>query len=140
MVQQDMFDVYNGIIMFIPTQPGFSVTTPSCEIICKVRLLMCSADLPARASVLNMKKFNGAYGCSQCEDKGQPRASSHLHRNWPCTTPCVARTHESVVLNTKDSLRTKEAVSVLSTLHYVNDCFNVYIFLFRLKESRELAC
>ena len=135
-----MFDVYNGIIMFIPTQPGFSVTTPSCEIICKVRLLMCSADLPARASVLNMKKFNGAYGCSQCEDKGQPRTSSHLHRNWPCTTPCVAHTHESVVLNAKDSLRTKEAVSVLSTLHYVNDCFNVYIFLFRLKESRELAC
>ena len=103
--------------MLTSSQLGFSVTAPSSEITCKVRLLMCSADLPARASVLNMKKFNGAYGCSQCEDKGQPRASSHLHRNWPCTTPCVSRTHESVILNATDSLRTKEAVSMLSTRH-----------------------
>ena len=51
------------------------MNSPAGEITCKARLL-CSVDLPARASVLNMKQFNGKYGCSQCEDEGQPRASS----------------------------------------------------------------
>ena len=42
----------------------------------KERLLMCSVDLPARALVLNMKQFNGRYGCCYCEDKGVLRSTS----------------------------------------------------------------
>ena len=49
---------------------GITVSNPVGEITCKARLLMCSVDLPARAFVLNMKQFNGKYGCSQCEDEG----------------------------------------------------------------------
>ena len=56
---------------------------PAKEITSKARLLMCPVDLLARASMLNMKQYNGKYGCSQCEDEGQPRSSSHLVRNWP---------------------------------------------------------
>ena len=89
---------------------GVTVNSPVGEVTCKARLLMCSADLPARASVLNMKKFNGAYACAFCEDEGEPRASSHLHRNWPYTVSCVPRTHRSVISNGRDALRTNGAV------------------------------
>ena len=51
---------------------GITVNSPAGEITCKARLLMCLVDLPARASVLNMKQFNGKFGCSQCEDEGHP--------------------------------------------------------------------
>ena len=91
-------------------QIGIRVTSPTGVMTCKAKLLMCSADLPARASVLNMKKFNGAHGCAFCEDKGVPRASSHLHRNWPYTTPCVSRTKQSVISNGREYFRTRKAV------------------------------
>ena len=79
------------------------------EITCKARLLMCSVDL-ARASVLNMKQFNGKYGCSQCEDEGQPRASSHLVCNWPYSSLSVPRTHQRVIANAREALRTRYIV------------------------------
>ena len=31
-----------------------------------------TADLPAKALVLNMKQFNGFYGCCKCDQKGVP--------------------------------------------------------------------
>ena len=37
-----------------------------------VFLLTCSVDLPARSLVLNMKQYNGRYGCSFCYDEGKP--------------------------------------------------------------------
>ena len=80
------------------------MNSPAGEITCKARLLMCSVDLPARASVLNMKQFNGKFGCSQCEDEGKPRANSHLVRNWLYSLSSVPRTHR-VTANAKEALR-----------------------------------
>ena len=87
------------------------MNSPVGEITSKARLLMCSVDLPARAFVLNMKQYNGKYGCSQCEDEGQPRSSSHLVRNWPYSPSSVPRTHQRVIANAKEALRTREPVS-----------------------------
>ena len=63
---------------------GFSVKTPNGgnHTVAKSEI----ADVfsrPARALVLNMKQFNGQYGCCYCEDKGVPRSTSALHRNFP---------------------------------------------------------
>ncbi|KAH7939180.1 hypothetical protein HPB52_008075 [Rhipicephalus sanguineus] len=35
-----------------------------------VHVVLCCVDSPARAALLNMKQFNGYYGCSWCREKG----------------------------------------------------------------------
>ena len=89
--------------------------TPEGELTCKVRLLMCSVDLVARAPVLNMKQFNGKYGCCYCEDEGCPRPNTHLHRTWPYCASSTPRTHRGVIANAKEAIEKKDAVS---WLHY----------------------
>lgn len=37
---------------------------------CKVVLIACTCDLPARAQVMNTVQFNGYYGCTFCRQKG----------------------------------------------------------------------
>ena len=75
-----------NIIQLLSISLGVAVKTPSGEMASKVRLLMCAVDLPARASVLNMKQFNGSGGALIV--KGVPRSMSsrtklallyHLH-------------------------------------------------------------
>lgn len=83
------------------------VNTPHGETTSKAMLLMCSVDLHARASVMNMKLFNGKYACAYCEDEGMPRPTSHLHRNWPYTSNSTPRTHQSILRNARDALRSK---------------------------------
>ena len=61
---------------------GISVKSPHGTVTSKARLLMCTADLPARAQILNMKQYNGKEVCAYCEDEGTPRPSSHLQWNW----------------------------------------------------------
>lgn len=38
----------------------------------RVFVVCCCVDSPARASVLNMKQYNGYYGCSWCLEEGTP--------------------------------------------------------------------
>ncbi|KAL1484841.1 hypothetical protein MTO96_032346 [Rhipicephalus appendiculatus] len=35
-----------------------------------VHVVLCCVDSPARAALLNMKQFNGYYGCSWCREEG----------------------------------------------------------------------
>ena len=42
--------------------------------------VMCSVDLPARAMVLHMKQWNGAYGCAYCDDEGTCIDGDNLHQ------------------------------------------------------------
>ena len=95
---------------------GFPVDSPCGPVIAKARLLMCTLDLPAKAIVLNMKQFNGQYGCTYCEDEGVPRASTHLHRNWPYSTSSVARTHDAILRNARESVENKAPVCVMCEL------------------------
>lgn len=111
----------NLVIMLI----GVRVSTPAGEMICKARLLMISADLPARASIVNMKQYNGKYGCLQCEDEGVPRPTTHLVRNWPFSASSTPRTHQSVIFHAKESLRTREPVSVCFLS--LGTCSNYYV-------------
>ena len=97
------------IIIIINT--GITVNTPSGKMVSKARLLMCAVDLPARASVLNMKQFNGKWGCLYCEDEGVPRPTCHLVRNWPYSTTSTPRTHGSIMRNARSALSENDAVS-----------------------------
>lgn len=90
---------------------GFSIKTPTGVITAHARLLLCTVDLPARACVLNMKQFNGKNGCSYCEDEGEPRASNHLHRNWPYTRTSISRSHHSIMTNARDAIDENDPVS-----------------------------
>lgn len=73
--------------------PGFDINTPDGS------LLLCSVDLPAQSKLLNMKQYNGKHGCHICEGEGVTRATSHLHRNWPYTTPGgPLRSYQSIAI------------------------------------------
>ena len=54
-----------------------AVNTPG-KMVSKARLVMCAIDLAARASVLNMKQFNGKWGCTYYEDVGVLRPTCRL--------------------------------------------------------------
>ena len=69
---------------------------------CHVLLLLASVDLPAQAKMLNMKLFNGKFGCGHCEEEGTPRGSSHPHHNWPYKRDIVVRSQESIMQNVRD--------------------------------------
>ena len=57
---------------------GLEVVTPGGVYRRKGMLLLFTADLPARAAVMNMKNFNGEYACSTCEDKDNTRGNTPL--------------------------------------------------------------
>ena len=104
---------------------GITIKTPCGEMTSKARLLLCSVDLPARASMLNMKLYNGKHACAYCEFEGVPRASSHMHRNWPYETSSQRRTHDSFIRNAMEATRKKDAVSVY--VQCVCDCTQVCV-------------
>ena len=79
---------------------------------------MLTADLPAKAMVLNAKQFNSRYGCSYCESEGATPPSDHLHRYWPYDPSAVLRSHASVVSNTKDAVKDREVVSCVISHKY----------------------
>ncbi|OXU28896.1 hypothetical protein TSAR_016628 [Trichomalopsis sarcophagae] len=56
--------------------------------------LGCCVDSPARSSMLNMKKFNGSYGCTYCE---HPTESVDGFRKYPMLNePLPSRTDDSI--------------------------------------------
>ena len=50
---------------------GVRVKIGDKEVVCRVKLLMAVADLPAKASILNCNQYNGKFGCSTCEHEGK---------------------------------------------------------------------
>lgn len=60
-----------------------------------------------------MKQYNGEYGCTYCEDSGEPRPSCHLQRDWPYSTTCTKRTHECIFKNAKEVLTSCKPVCFL---------------------------
>ena len=49
---------------------GFKWTHKGIEVNSKAFPSICCVDTPARSSVLNMKNFNGYYGCTFCQQRG----------------------------------------------------------------------
>ena len=91
---------------------GLTIKSPDGDIPCKAILLMCCADLPARCLLLNMKQYNGKWGCCYCESKGTTRQTSCMHRNW-IPERCDLRTCSSIKQNAIDAVTSGNPVSDL---------------------------
>lgn len=51
----------------------------------RVSAMCCCVDSPARASLLNMKQFNGYFGCSWCLEEGTLLDGKHLSISTACS-------------------------------------------------------
>ena len=74
---------------------GIEVNSPMGVVTAHAMLLQCSADLIARASMTNMKNFNGKWGCLYCLCPGSTTPIDHFHRFWPCDPSGGVRSPES---------------------------------------------
>ena len=98
-----------------PFPVGIPVNTPLGPRQLHCAMLLCCVDLPARALVLNMKQYNGKFGCSFCEDEGKTLPNYPLHRFW-LYNPASARSHQSLLCNARNARRTGEAVRLRYTI------------------------
>lgn len=60
----------------------------------KCMLFVVSADLPARAEVMNMKRYNGKCACHLCKQEGVGYGPNNIHRSWPLEHDIQLRSHE----------------------------------------------
>lgn len=60
-------------------------------------LFVATADLPARADLMNMKRFNGKCACHLCKSEGKGYGPNNIHRYWPYEQNLEKRTHEDQV-------------------------------------------
>ena len=59
-------------------------------------LFLSTADLPARAKLMNMKLYNGKFSCHICKQEGTGYGKNNLHRAWPLKDIHL-RSHEEQV-------------------------------------------
>lgn len=57
-------------------------------------LFLATADLPARADLMNMKRFNGKCACHLCKSEGVGYGPNNINRYWPFEQSPIKRTHE----------------------------------------------
>lgn len=115
--------------MIIMLLTGIQVSTPSGEHTAHAILLKCSADLPARSSITNMKNFNGLYGCLYCTNPGTTDPSAPLHRFWPRQLSTL-RTKQNFIGDGKTALSSGESVTLLSYGFVENYCILLCCFFY----------
>ena len=57
-------------------------------------LFVATADLPAWADLMNMKRFNGKCACHLCKSEGKGYGPNNIHRCWPFPQNLDKRTHK----------------------------------------------
>ena len=87
--------------------------------------LLCSADMPARALISNMKAFNGSYACSTCEDEGATVPGNTLHRIWPFSDSNTLRTQDRMYSAIVTSVQQGQPVSLGASLVCVASNYSV---------------
>lgn len=80
--------------------------------LCKVKVLLATVDLPAKAKVLNFTQFNGKYGCSVCKEEGLiVKVGRGNTRVYKCTGPFAPlRSHEECYIFGKRALQQEEVI------------------------------
>ena len=132
-------------IYFIP-HAGILVKTPVGIKTARAMLLQLSVDLPARALVLNMKHFNGAFACCYCESEGETLPGDHLHRYWPYISGTTQRTHQSLLANARKAVAEKTSVRIeiikknYFILMDILSWSNVFFFIIYLSDQRSERC
>ena len=98
---------------------GITMLTPVGIKTIRAKLLTGVFDLLAKAPLLNMKQFNGKYGCSTCTHPGT-RLTNNARIYLP-TTEANPRTHQTIMAAAKEAevsgvaVRGIKGVSVLAT-------------------------
>lgn len=103
---------------------GIEVVSSGHVVTVKAAIVALTCDLPARASVLNMKQFNGRNGCNFCEDEGKTADNNPLFRWWPHKDSITLRTKESMIENSIKATTDNEVVS------YKCSCIQVIVFCY----------
>ena len=108
MVVRTSAKVMKFLVQILNFCVGINVTTSmGLTVTCKAMLLLCSADLPARALISNMKQYNGFHACSICTDPG----SHTTHHTWPYTDANTLRTQTDTYKAIMAAVRQEEPVS-----------------------------
>ena len=81
---------------------GIEVLCPEGNFVSKVILLVCTADLPAKAKVANSTQYNGYCGCNTCTIKGNYTA--HV-MTWDYDPQSTIRTHASIISHAKQAVQ-----------------------------------
>lgn len=111
-----MLTCTNYVMYYSNLLLGIEVSTRNAGVkTVKVMLLQCSVDFPARASLTNMKQFNGKWGCLYCDNPGKTTPNNPLHRFWPHDASSVARTPDSIKSDVVAAVSRGDAVSVYIT-------------------------
>ena len=117
---------------------GIDIRTPEGNTTAHAILLQCSADLPARAPLTNMKQYNGCWGCLYCDNKGTTHGEDHLHRFWPHDPSSSLRSAQSIVDDACEAVCTGEAVSCIHFEHAYLIFPYLYMFMhFRSEGLRD---
>lgn len=123
--------IYNICNQFITIQDFFNygkVTTwNNIVITVKANVVTFTADLPAKASMLNMNQFNGYHGCSFCYHPGTPYRTGRGGNvmNYSTVTKYPRRGHNMMIADAYQSQVTKEIVSVVHACMMI--CINCFI-------------
>ena len=88
---------------------GMSVMTAASLQTIRMKLVMGIFDLPAKASALCMKQFNGQFGCSVCLQPGK-RLSNNARIFLPEASNHSLRKHSQWVLDADEAVRTSSVV------------------------------
>ena len=120
---------------------GILVKTPVGIKTACAMLLQLSVDLPARALVLNMKHFNGAFACWYCESEGETLPGDHLHHYWPYVPGATQQTHQSLLANARKAVTEKTSVRIWKKLFYFDGYSDlVCFFYYNVSDQRSERC
>ena len=75
-------------------------------------LFVATADLPARADLMNMKRFNGKCACHLCKSEGKGYGPNNIHRCWPFQQNLERRTHEDQLTYASKATQRKAVMGV----------------------------
>ena len=97
---------------------GVEVYSPdtSRNFVCRAMLLCGTCDLPAKAVVLNMKQYNGEYGCSHCLQtrkrlKLDTGGTVHVYPYIPSNHTAPKRTEEETKMHAREAVSVAKAKS-----------------------------
>lgn len=75
-------------------------------------LFVATADLPARAALMNMKQYNGKCACHLCKTEGTAYGQFNLHRCWPYEQNPEKRTHQDQINFARNASQTQAVMGV----------------------------
>ena len=75
-------------------------------------LFVATADLPARADLMNMKFYNGKCACHLCISEGKGYGPNNIHRYWPFQQNLEKRTHDDQLSYASNATQKKAVMGV----------------------------